>query len=132
MLSMGDGNIRRDTGETNHNMTPTVQLLHTQNLFRLLDKKSSMTTADRITETCDELKTMLLKKNESYGDSALSPIRVFSKLEAEAGLKIRIDDKLSRLMRGNDSFNEDTVLDLLGYLILLRITQTGLPSHQKK
>ena len=32
----------------------------------------------------------------------------------------RIDDKLSRLARG-DQVDEDVVLDLLGYLVLLRV-----------
>ena len=38
-------------------------------------------------------------------------------------LRVRIDDKLSRLMRGNDSIerDEDIVKDLIGYLILLLI-----------
>ena len=36
---------------------------------------------------------------------------------------MRIDDKLSRLARGTDYADEDTVLDLIGYLVLLRIAE---------
>jgi hypothetical protein len=69
---------------------------------------------------CDALKALLLKKNQDYGNSALDPVRVFSKASPEEQLLVRIDDKLSRLKRGADA-GEDVVLDLLGYLILLRV-----------
>jgi len=35
---------------------------------------------------------------------------------------VRLDDKISRLLRGTDD-QEDTVMDLIGYLILLRIAE---------
>jgi hypothetical protein len=66
---------------------------------------------------------MLVAKNKAYGDSALSPVRVFSRSDAQEQLLVRIDDKLSRIARGSDYANEDTVLDLIGYLILLRVSQ---------
>jgi hypothetical protein len=78
--------------------------------------------ADSISEECDALKELLLNKNKAYGNSALDPVRIFSKCDSVEQIKVRIDDKLSRLMRGSDS-GEDVVLDLLGYLILLRISQ---------
>lgn len=66
---------------------------------------------------------LLIEKNKSYGDSALNPIRCFSKLDSLEGIKLRIDDKLSRIRNGNNSFNEDTILDLIGYLVLLKIAE---------
>lgn len=78
------------------------------------------TTADRIAAVCDEVKTMLLAKNAAYGDSASKPLRVFSQASAEEALLVRIDDKLSRIARGHEYANDDTVLDLIGYLVLLR------------
>ena len=74
-----------------------------------------------VKEECEAIHKMLIEKNKSYGNSALDPIRCFSKLDPIETIKIRIDDKLSRLMRGNEYKQEDTTLDLLGYLILLRI-----------
>jgi hypothetical protein len=70
----------------------------------------------------EEIEQMLLAKNQAYGNSALDPLRVFSKASPEEQIRVRIDDKLSRLARGTDS-GEDTELDLLGYLILLRIAK---------
>lgn len=66
--------------------------------------------------------TSILKaKNESYGDSALNPIRIFSKLDSAEQLKVRIDDKLSRLSRGSEYPGDDTIVDLIGYLVLFLI-----------
>jgi len=75
-----------------------------------------------IAQECDRIKVMLLEKNRSYGDSALSPLRIFSRADTDEQLLVRIDDKLSRIARGND-YNEDTVADLIGYLILLRVSR---------
>jgi len=78
------------------------------------------TDAERITEECDALKEMLLAKNRAYGSSALNPVRIFAKSDTVEQIRVRIDDTLSRLMRGSAA-GEDVVKDLLGYLILLRI-----------
>ncbi len=67
---------------------------------------------------------LLGEKNAQYGDSAFDPIRVFSKLGPDAGLRVRIDDKISRLLRGNADMESDTdvIDDLIGYFILLRLS----------
>lgn len=83
----------------------------------------SATTRDKIIAQCEDVKLMLLKKNEAYGDSALDPVRVFSKTDTAEQLRVRIDDKLSRLARGSAE-GEDVILDLIGYLILLRIAES--------
>ena len=73
---------------------------------------------------CDALKALLLEKNRRYGNSALEPRRVFSKASATEQLLVRIDDKLSRIAAGHGGEpDEDTVQDLLGYLILLRVSR---------
>lgn len=81
-------------------------------------------SAAAIRKECDDLREMLLAKNAAYGDSALSPLRIFSKASPVEQLLVRIDDKLSRLARGSAA-GEDVVLDLLGYLILLRVARTN-------
>ena len=64
---------------------------------------------------------MLIAKNEAYGDSAASPLRIFSRSSAIEAINVRIDDKLSRIARGKEYGTDDTVLDLIGYLVLKRI-----------
>lgn len=77
---------------------------------------------DEVSDELLDIRNLLVAKNEAYGDAALNPIRIFSKADQVAGLKIRIDDKLSRLARGENA-GEDVVLDLIGYLVLLRLAQ---------
>lgn len=67
------------------------------------------------------VKDTLIAKNKAYGNSALEPVRVFSTADPVEQLRVRIDDKLSRLKSSLNNDNEDTVLDLMGYLVLLRI-----------
>jgi hypothetical protein len=38
---------------------------------------------------------MLLSKNASYGNSALEPVRIFSKADPVEQLKVRLDDKVA-------------------------------------
>lgn len=83
---------------------------------------AAATTANAITRECDELRDMLIAKNRAYGDSALDPVRIFSHASAEEQILVRLDDKISRLARGSDA-GEDVTLDLLGYLVLLRIAR---------
>lgn len=77
-----------------------------------------------IVEECDRLKSMLLDKNRRYGDSAINPVRVFSRADPIEQIKVRIDDKLSRAARGDASTeDEDVVTDLAGYLVLLKVAE---------
>lgn len=85
-------------------------------------------TAAEIIEECTKLGDMLLEKNRKYGDSALSPIRVFSKASVTEQILVRIDDKLSRIRTAALGEDEDVVQDLLGYLILLRISRRRNPA----
>jgi hypothetical protein len=78
-----------------------------------------------IAEIGVEVVALLLRKNLRYGSSATNPIRVFSKLEPEAGIRVRLDDKLSRIRAGAADDDEDPILDTLGYLILLLVAQRG-------
>ena len=79
-----------------------------------------MTIPESIDMECQNLAEMLKAKNRQYGNSFADPVRIFSKATPEEALLIRIDDKLSRIARGQDA-GEDTILDLAGYLILLRV-----------
>jgi hypothetical protein len=71
-----------------------------------------------ITEQGLEIIQLLLDKNIAYGNSALNPIGIFSKTGANDQIDVRIDDKLNRLKNGKEYPGDDTILDLVGYLIL--------------
>jgi hypothetical protein len=81
-------------------------------------------TADFIKEVGREVVMLLIEKNKNYGDTANHPPQIFSKLSAKEGILARIDDKLSRIKKlGFDDplKSEDTLKDLIGYLILLKV-----------
>jgi hypothetical protein len=54
-----------------------------------------------IESECDALKALLVSKNAAYGNSALDPVRIFSKVDRVEQIRVRLDDKLSRLARGS-------------------------------
>jgi hypothetical protein len=75
----------------------------------------------KILDKCLDIASMLIDKNISYGDSALSPIRVFSTSDSVEQLKVRIDDKLNRISNAQGYPGDNDVDDMIGYLILLKI-----------
>tara|TARA_R100000742_G_C4274808_1_gene94953 strand:- start:2 stop:388 length:387 start_codon:yes stop_codon:yes gene_type:complete len=78
------------------------------------------THLDQIVE---KITTLLKEKNEAYGNTALNPTNIFSKLNSTEAICARIDDKLARISnRGINDKTEDTVDDLIGYLLLLKMS----------
>jgi len=111
-------------------MKPEIQNTEVKTSF----KQSNPTVVDNegnqlnkvsqdIVEQCQYICDLLLSKNKQYGNSVSEPVRIFSKADTSEQIKVRIDDKISRLIRGDDSLepDEDIVDDLIGYLILLKI-----------
>ena len=81
--------------------------------------------AIQVTQVLNEIQDLLISKNQKYGNSALEPLGVFSKLDAKEGLLIRIDDKLKRIKNGSlERDDEDVINDLIGYLVLLKISNS--------
>lgn len=74
-----------------------------------------------------DLKATLERKNEAYGDSALSPMFIFTPPEARSPVTIikqQLDHKFSRLVRGAGSGDtEDSLMDIVGYWALLQIAK---------
>ena len=66
----------------------------------------------------NEIREILIRKNLSYGDSVLNPIRVFSKSPTDEQINVRLDDKLSRIARGEEYPGDDTLIDIVGYLVM--------------
>lgn len=78
-------------------------------------------SGNKILNQCLEVAEMLIKKNVSYGDSALSPMRLFAKSDATEQIKVRIDDKLNRIKNAQGFAGDNDIDDLIGYLILLKL-----------
>lgn len=71
-------------------------------------------------KVAESITNLLKEKNAAYGNTALNPLGIFSKLGASEAIKARIDDKLARIAnKGLNDDTEDTARDLVGYLLLL-------------
>ncbi len=70
----------------------------------------------------ETLFSMLMQKNRAYGNAALDPVRAFSSASRTECIRVRLDDKISRLMRGQNA-GEDVIGDIQGYIALLRIAE---------
>lgn len=79
----------------------------------------------KITTVCTALTYFLVAKNKRYGNSALEPQRVFSRADADEQIKVRMDDKLSRV-KNSDELRKNDVVDLLGYLVLICVANDWL------
>jgi hypothetical protein len=94
-------------------------------LFTALQERAdACPSGEEILRECLTVAAVLLDKNKKYGDSALKPRRIFSRASPVVGIEVRLDDKLSRVENradGND--DEDPELDMMGYVVLLRIAR---------
>ena len=69
---------------------------------------------------CDKIKQELIQKNVDYNNSLYLP-NMFNQNPIE-GIKARISDKINRISsKGIDDKTEDSIGDLIGYLIHLKI-----------
>lgn len=82
-------------------------------------------TRTKIATVYDAIKEVVLYKNEKYGNSALEPIGIFAKGDAQNSICIRLDDKLQRIKNGQELRKND-VADMLGYLGLLCVSNDWL------
>ena len=77
-----------------------------------------------ILSVCMEMAIFLMSKNKQYGDSALDPVRIMSSADPAEQLRVRMDDKLSRMFRGDKvKEDEDVFKDLVGYWVLMRVAE---------
>lgn len=75
-----------------------------------------------ILAVCIELASFLMGKNKAYGDSALDPVRIMSSADPAEQIRVRMDDKLSRIIRGTAA-GEDVITDLVGYWVLMKVAE---------
>lgn len=86
---------------------------------KALSKNQEMTL--RIRSECDRIKELLVQKNTDYNNSLHTPPLLFD-MDPATGIKARINDKLNRIKQvGLNDKTEDTVDDLIGYLVHLQI-----------
>lgn len=88
-----------------------------------------------IIQMCQEVRDLLLKKNHDYGSSFLRPLRVFANADPLEQIRVRMDDKLSRIMnlKGKGALvEEDTYMDMAGYSILYLVAERIIREELEK
>lgn len=115
---LGENNMTDGFSKAKQYDSKTTQRKHNEAIQPTLVQNQKL-----IAEVFDEMKTLVLQKNNQYGDSVLDPKRYFSSAPTDEQIKVRIDDKLNRLVLGNDSLesDDDIIKDLIGYLTLLLV-----------
>lgn len=82
-------------------------------------------TETAIRKHMKEFGEWLISKNRAYGNSVVENINVFGKGTALDIIKIRMDDKLKKMIKGKDLSEEkdDAGKDFCGYWHLLKILE---------
>lgn len=74
-------------------------------------------TSPAIAQALDDMADFLVAQNTRYANSVFEPIRMFTSASVETLIRVRMNDKVARIMRGQLA-GEDAFKDLLGYHIL--------------
>jgi len=78
---------------------------------------------NKIVSVCDNMKDLLLYKNQKYGDSALNPEPIFYKGNATNSILIRLNDKISRIKNNKEEIPRiNDIADIIGYCVLLLVS----------
>jgi len=109
------------------NVEPLVQCTipswKEDNLRWIQTRTDSDDFAEKLDEVASKVVNLLKSKNKAYGNTALDPVQIFSRLDATEAICARIDDKIMRIKnKGINDQTEDTVDDLIGYLLLLKMS----------
>ena len=85
--------------------------------------RGALTFEQKVRTVLDDMATLLVEKNAAYGNSALDPVRIFSKADATEQLYVRLDDKVNRVKQGHEYPGDDTIRDIIGYCTLILIAR---------
>ena len=84
-----------------------------------------LSNEDKIKKVLENLNKLLQEKNKRYGDSALTPMKLFIKFFASDSILIRLDDILYRV-KNSDVLRKNDIADIMGYLTLLCVSKNWL------
>lgn len=73
-----------------------------------------------IEKVCNGIRTLLIKRQEHYGNTIGHPLLACSKVGPRERAAVYIDQKLNRLISGEEGTFDDTMADIIGYTILKR------------
>lgn len=101
-------------------MNVEIHAVYTAHLEEILKKEGELRKV--LMELYASHEALVQEKNKRYGNAALEPLGIFSKLGATNSIAVRLDDKLSRIKNAS-ALRKNDVSDLIGYLMLLSLSQ---------
>ena len=84
-------------------------------------KPKELSFAEAAKTITSSMYKVLVEKNKRYGNSALDPLEGI-KYTPEDGIKIRLTDKVKRIIN-SDNLRKNDIFDVIGYLILLSVAK---------
>lgn len=110
---------------TSSSINPKM-LLSKEELMKDIKESPKLNFNWHLDKVVKQITDLLKSKNKAYGNTALNPPNVFSKLDSTEAICARLDDKLSRIKnKGINDKTEDTIDDVIGYLLLLKMSMEG-------
>ena len=107
---------------TDSSINPKM-LLSKEELMKEEEESPKLNFDWHLDKVVKQITDLLKSKNKAYGNTALNPSNVFSKLDSTEAICARLDDKLARIKnKGINDKTEDTVDDIIGYLLLLKMS----------
>jgi len=107
---------------TDSSINPKM-LLSKEELMKEEEESPKLNFDWHLDKVSKQITDLLKSKNKAYGNTALNPSNVFSKLDSTEAICARLDDKLARIKnKGINDKTEDTVDDIIGYLLLLKMS----------
>lgn len=98
-------------------------LLSKEELMKEEEESPKLNFDWHLDKVSKQITDLLKSKNKAYGNTALNPSNVFSKLDSTEAICARLDDKLARIQnKGINDKTEDTIDDIIGYLLLLKMS----------
>jgi len=83
---------------------------------------------EKIKEKCDEIRDLLLEKNNSYGNSVFNKGVLFD-VDPMYAIQARINDKLNRMKSKNSFLSDNDLMDVTGYFILLQVLKDKMDDN---
>lgn len=87
--------------------------------------REALTFEQKVQDILHGMADLLVEKNAAYGNSALDPVRIFSRADTTEQLYVRLDDKINRVKQGHEYPGDDTIRDIIGYCTLILIAREG-------
>ena len=83
---------------------------------------------EKIKVKCDEIRDLLLQKNNSYGNSVFNRGVLFD-VDPMYAIQARINDKLNRMKNKNSFLSDNDLMDVTGYFILLQVLKDKMDDN---